>query len=501
VRRSLDRREFLRMLGKGLGAGAGTMALPGCAKPGPTGEALPRDEASAAAAPKGRPNVLLIAIDDLNDWTGCLGGHPNAKTPNIDRLAARGVLFTRAYCAAPACNPSRAALMTGIRPTTSGVYINPQPWRTSPVLKKAVTLPQHFMAAGYEATGSGKIYHGAFPDPASWEEYWPSKTKPKPDDPKPKGIPLNGFPKASHFDWGPVDARDEEMGDWQVADWVTGRLAETHERPFFLACGFFRPHLPWYVLQKYFDMHPLDSVKLPDVDENDLDDVPEAGRRMAKPGGDHANVVKHKQWRKVVQAYLASGSFVDACVGRVMAALDASPHRDNTIVVLWADHGWHLGEKLHWRKFALWEEATRNPMMFVAPGVTRPGGRCDRPVGLIDIYPTLVELCGLDARAELEGESLVPLLRDPAAARERRALTTHGRGNHSVRSERWRYIRYADGSEELYDHDADELERTNLASDARHDTVKADLARWIPRTEAESIPRVNTRSKKKRRKG
>jgi len=470
------RREFL----KAVGMGAGALSVPGMSL-----------LAGGDAGRRRRPNVLFIAIDDLNDWTGCLGGHPDVKTPHLDRLAKRGVLFTSAHCAAPACNPSRAALMTGIRPSTSGVYHNDQPWRKSPVLKNTPTLPQHFMANGYRAIGSGKIFHGGYPDPKSWEEYWPSKIKTKPADPAPPRDqrPLNGIPKAAHFDWGPLDVPDKEMGDWQVADWVIDQLNKEHDKPLFLACGFFRPHLPWYVPRKYFEMYPPDKITLPNVKEDDLDDVPPIGRQMAKPQGDHSKVIKHKQWRKAVQGYLASISFVDVCVGRVVDALDKSPHRDNTIIVLWSDHGWHLGEKLHWRKFSLWEEATHNVLMFVAPGVTKPGGRCNAPVNLLDIYPTLVDLCRLEPNKALEGVSLSPLLRNPQAKWDRPTLTTHGRNNHSIRSERWRYIRYRDGTEELYDRQNDELEWTNLAKDPKHADVKKELASWLPKTNVEDIPR------------
>ena len=353
-----------------------------------------------------RPNVLFIAVDDLNDWIGCLGGHPQAKTPNIDRLAKRGVLFENAYCAAPACNPSRAALMTGIRPTTSGVYHNPNPWRKSPVLKDAVTIPQHFTANGYISKGAGKIYHGGFADPASWEEYWPSKSKTRPGDPMPEGRPLAGVSK-SHFDWGVVNAPEAEMGDTQVVDWTVKQLQQKHDKPFFLACGIFRPHLPWYVPPEFFEPFPLDEVILPKVKQNDLDDVPEAGRKMAKPDGDHKNVTGKGQWKTAVQAYLASCYYTDTLVGRLLDALDASEYKDNTIICFWTDHGWHLGEKEHWRKFALWEDATRTPMIFVAPGVTKPNQRCDQPVNLIDIYPTLNELCGLPKIDALDGQSLV----------------------------------------------------------------------------------------------
>jgi arylsulfatase A-like enzyme len=289
------------------------------------------------------------------------------------------------------------------------------------------------------------------------------------------------------------------MGDWKVASWAIGELRKKHDRPFFLGCGFFRPHLPWYVPPKYFDMYPLDKVTLPNVNENDLDDVPPIGKRMARPERDHKNVIEHKQWRKAVQAYLASISFVDACVGRVIDAFDKSPYADNTVIVLWSDHGWHLGEKLHWRKFALWEEATHNVLMVVAPGVTWPGQRCSRPVTMLDIYPTLIDLCNLAAKEELEGRSLVSLLKDPKAEWERPALTTHGRNNHSLRTERWRYIRYSDGTEELYDHDKDPLEWKNLAGESEYGRIKKRLAKWLPKTNVPDVPRAKAKAKRSKK--
>ncbi len=477
---SMNRRNFLKLTA----ASTAAFALPGCANV---------THRLVSKRPK-QPNVLFIAIDDLNDWVGCLGGHPDVKTPNLDRLAQRGVLFTNAHCSAPACNPSRASLMTGILPSTSGVYHNPQPWRKSPVLGDAVTLPQHFMAHGYRVVGGGKIYHGRFPDPPSWHEYFPSQQKNKPDDPMPPNRPLSGIPKTAHFDWGPVDVPDSQMGDWQVADWAIGELQKQHDRPFFLGCGFFRPHLPWYVPSKYFNMYPVDKVTLPNINENDLDDVPPIGKKMARPERDHKNVIEYNQWRKAVQGYLASISFVDTCVGRVIDAFDESPYADNTVIILWSDHGWHLGEKLHWRKFALWEEATHNVFMVVAPGVTRSGQRCSRPVTMLDIYPTLIDLCNLTAKDELEGKSLLPLLKRPKAKWDRPALTTHGRNNHSLRTERWRYIRYNDGTEKLYDRDKDELEWNNLLwlaePEPEHRQVADELAKWLPEANAPDVPRI-----------
>ena len=470
----MNRRDFLKLTA----ASTTTLALPhlGCSP------AMGR----LAMQTKNKPNVLFIAIDDLNDWTGCLGGHPNVKTPKLDRLAQRGVLFTNAHCSAPACNPSRASLLTGVLPSTSGVYHNSQPWRRA--LSDAVTLPQHFMAHGYHVAGAGKIFHGRFPDPQSWHEYFPSKTKCKPADPVPPNRPVNGIPNTRHFDWGPIDVADEEMGDWKVASWIIEQLGKKHDKPFFLGCGFFRPHLPWYVPKKYFDMYPLEQVTLPNLNENDLDDVPIMGRKFANPQRDHKNVIQYKQWHKAVQAYLACISFVDTCVGRVIDALYKSPYADSTMIVLWSDHGWHLGEKLHWRKFALWEEATHNPLMIIAPGITKPGQRCHQPVNLIDIYPTLIDICRLPAKKELEGLTLMPLLKNPQASRQRPALTTHGRNNHSLRSQRWRYIRYSDGTEELYDHQTDELEWNNLADNPTFAGVKEKLAMWLPKTNAPNAP-------------
>jgi arylsulfatase A-like enzyme len=355
-----------------------------------------------------------------------------------------------------------------------------------------VTLPQHFSANGYRAVGCGKIFHGGFNEPSSFDEYYRQQ-----GDPMPKNRPLNGILKTAHFDWGPVDATDEEMSDYKMASWAIEQLHKEHDEPFFIACGLFRPHLPWYVPQKYFEKYPLEKITLPNVKDDDLDDVPPAGRRMARPEGDHKKVIETNNWRRAVQGYLASINFTDMNVGRLLDALDESGHADDTIVILWGDHGWHLGEKLHWRKFALWEEATRCPLIIAAPGVAQATARCERPVTLLDIYPTLVDLCGLSPREGLEGLSLRPWLEKPDAPKERPALTTHGRLNHSIRDERWRYIRYADGSEELYDHDKDPMEWNNLADYSEYAEVKKRLAKWLPKTNAPEAPtRATTRKER-----
>jgi arylsulfatase A-like enzyme len=450
-----------------------------------------------------RLNVLMVAVDDWNDWVGALGGHPQVKTPNLDRLAAKGLLFTDAHTAAPICNPSRTALMTGRRPTTTGIYGNDEdPWRKS--LPDVITLPQHFRANGYKSLGGGKVFHHGkgFNDPKSWDEYyfWNSKGRENgwfdnysfPPDPEPSR-PVTPMPSVSwrNFDWAPLDVPEEDMPDFKVSSWASDVLGQKHERPFFLAAGMFRPHIPWFVPRRYFDMYPTESIVLPAVKEDDLADVPPFARRIAlNQHSRHDLLVSTGNWRRAVQAYLACITFSDAMLGRMLDALDRSPNRDNTIVALWSDHGYHLGEKWHWHKQSLWQRATHVPLVISAPGITKAGSRCDRPVGLVDLYPTLCELTGLKPPEGLDGVSLRPLLENPGRDWERPALTTYGRGNHAIRTERWSYLRYHDGSEELYDRRQDAHEWINLASYAAFERTKKELQKWLPSTEApgESVP-------------
>ncbi len=437
--------------------------------------------------------MLFIAVDDLRDWVGHLGGHPPARTPNIDGLASRGVSFTRAYCAAPLCNPSRISLLTGIAPSKSGVYGNGEKLREK--LPQAVTLMQHFRASEYVVRGSGKIFHGTQPyDDDSWDEYFvPPRAKRRQ-----AALRDRNLPKSAWTPWGPLSIGDEELFDGKVADWVVSELEKSHEKPFFLACGFTKPHLPWYVPQEYFDLHPLDSIQLPATRVGDLEDVPAFGQKLAREvydpsgeknfavkGGDHANVIANQQWQTAVQAYLATISFADAQIGRVLQALEHSAHADNTLIVLWGDHGWHLGEKEHWRKHALWNVSTRTPLIISAPrsfhkGVGR-GQLCERPVSLIDLYPTLIDLCDLPAGEELDGQSLLPLLQDPHKKWERPVVMTYGYQNHAVQTERWRYIQYRDGTNELYDHGKDPHEWTNLAPIPEYENTIRELQAALPR--------------------
>ncbi len=438
-----------------------------------------------------RPDVLFIAIDDLNDWVGHLGGHPDATTPHIDRLARRGVSFTNAHCAAPACNPSRAALLSGLRPSTSGIYHNQHDWVNT--LDDVVTLPQHYRASGYRVLGGGKIFHGSASADRYFDEYYRRKELPPPK------VPYNGLDKA-HFDWKAIDVDEADMPDYKLVSWAVDKLGEARDKPLFLAVGIVKPHLPWYAPKKYFDMYPKDQIALPEVPDDDLDDVPPIGLRMARPQGDHKAVTEAGQWRDAVQAYLATCTFVDDQVGRLIEALDAGPRAEETVIVLWGDHGWHLGEKHHWRKFTLWEEATRAPLIFVAPGVSAPGGLCPRPVDFMGIYPTLADLSGLPIPEHVEGVSLRPLLEDPEASWDRMALTTHGRGEHGVRCDRWRYIRYHDGTEELYDHADDPMERENLAGDPQNAARKTAMSQWMPETEVPNAPVAPRYQKRRARK-
>ena len=418
--------------------------------------------------------MLFIAIDDLRDWVGYLGHNPQTKTPNIDRLAGRGVWFNRPYCAAPVCNASRAALMSGMRPSTTGVYDNNNDWRTVVAQDKPLTTA--FRKAGYHVCGSGKIYHESYKRPEEWDDYLVNEGKSPTND---KGVGGIAF--------GALDCKDEDMQDYRFVDYGIAELKKKHDKPLFLAVGLKKPHMPWSVPQKYYDMHPLSSIELPPYREDDLADVPPAGIRMARPEGDHAKILASGRWKEAVQAYLATITFCDAMVGRLLDAFDQSAYRDNTIICFWSDHGWHLGEKQHWRKFALWEEATRSPFIWSVPGLTKANARCDHPVDHMSIYPTLMELCDIPKPAHVEGVSIRPLLANPTAAWETPALTTYRYMNHAVRTEDWRYIRYANGDEELYHNSQDPNEWTNLATKPEMAAKKAELAKWMPKENHEDI--------------
>ncbi len=439
-----------------------------------------------------RPNVLFIAIDDQNDWIGHLAGHPLAKTPHLDRLAERGTTFLNAHCQAPLCNPSRTSLMLSLRPTTTGIY-GLAPWfRALDDWKDRVAMPQHFHAHGYRTLSTGKIYHGGAGGLQQRQQEFDVWGPGGGVGAKPEQKLIPATPMGNHplMDWGVFPHRDEDKGDYQIASWAIEQIQNApRDEPFFLATGFFLPHVPCYVTQKWYDLFPGDDSLLPVVKAGDRDDTPRFSWYL------HWNlpeprlkwVKENDQWQNLVRSYLASTSFVDAQIGRMLSALEQAGLAENTIVVVWGDHGWHLGEKGITGKNTLWEDGTRVPLIFAGPGVTA-GQRCDQPAELLDIYPTLIDLCGLNPRTDLEGTSLAPQLADAEAKRERPAITSHNQGNHAVRSQRWRYIRYADGSEEFYDLKNDPHEWTNLAHLATLAPLIEEHRRWLPQIDLPPAP-------------
>jgi arylsulfatase A-like enzyme len=455
------RRDFIKMAG----ITAGSFLVGGCS-------AL-----NASASRKKQPNVLFIAIDDMNDWTTLFDKNNPIKTPNLERLAKRGMFFSRAYCAAPACLPSRTAIMSGYRPSTSGIYTN----RDNPWPERAVTLSQYFRDNGYLAKGAGKIFHHPFnggrgPEDQGWDDFqkWLPTRKPETNyNGYKKGMPGIGMLHSVIYDWG---MHRQKMVDEDMFEYVSSVMEEDYDKPLFLAAGIFKPHLPFYAPPEFFKQYPFEETKLPEMKTNDLDDVPPPGIEMAhNQHFIYENVMQKSDadpgsYKKMVQCYQASATYADSIVGRLLDKLDATGRADNTIIILWSDNGYHLGDKESCVKFTLWEKANHIPFIIVAPGVTRPGSRCDRPVGLVDIYPTLLELAGLPPKDGLDGKSLVPLLKKPQQ-KWKPAIMTQGKGNHAIRSDRWRYIRYNDGSEELYDHDKDPYEWTNLAASPIYSNV------------------------------
>ena len=464
----------------------------------------------------GRPHVLFIAVDDLNDWVGCLEGHPQALTPNMDRLAARGILFTNAHCVSPACNPSRAAVFSGRMPDVTGVWSN-QSGSLSRRYPEARLLSTAFAESGYRTRGAGKLLHSrggkSFGEyygvnqrwsPLSKEEVkYTRKELPSKATANPRRLtkdslgrkvvlPLNRMPSdrkptltdGESFDWGGWDVRDTDFGDTKITDWAIGKLREDGVEPLFLAVGYYRPHIPLWAPKRFFDRFKDDPGKLPPVKNSDLNDLGEMGRKWAREAvtaGSHATVVEYGQWQAAVEAYLACTTYVDHEIGRLLGALDQSAAGKDTWIILWSDHGWHLGEKEHWGKWTGWERSTRVPLMVVPPrtkaGKFAAGGsRCHQPVSLLDLYPTLVELCDLQGPETLDGQSLEPLLRKPSRATGRVVTTTFDRGNISLRSDRWRYIRYSSGEEELYDLAQDPNEWSNLAGRTEYEGTRKKFA-------------------------
>lgn len=447
-----------------------------------------------------KPNVLFIVSDDLCNIQGCYG-NTACKTPNLDKLAAKGVRFDRAYCQFPLCNPSRASFLTGLRPDTLKVYENATQFRKN--LPDAVSLPQTFRKAGYYAGRVGKLYHYGVPaqigtdgldDPLSWEKVVNPSGRDRVDEANGLLFSINPDLKSigrfgATLSWFASEGKDEEMTDGKIAAEVIAQLAANKEKPFFLACGFFRPHTPYVSPKKYFDMYPTDKIVLPKVPEGHRAAGPAPAFGSAKPEQEKLTDELRKQ---AIQAYYASVSFMDAQAGLVIDALEKNKLTENTIVVFISDHGYHLGEHGLWQKMSLFENSARVPMLIYDPRGKANGKSCERTVELVDLHATLADVCGIEA-PKTDGKSLKPLLDNPAAAWDKPAITQVSRGTptmtgqvtpkgqpwflgYSVRTEKYRYTEWDGGKKgaQLYDMSVDPGEEKNLAEDAKHaDTVKA----------------------------
>ncbi|QBN20479.1 sulfatase [Flavobacterium nackdongense] len=448
-----------------------------------------------------KPNVLFIAIDDMNNWASAMGGV--AKTPNMEKLAKAGKLFTNAYCVVPACNPSRVAIMTGVRPETSGQYTNPGNFRDLPGNANRITLPLYLQQNGYEAIAAGKIFHngrgkGTEPDPQSDPQSWNYQF---PNDVGTKGHQLyldkNNQAKwlegamyiegmdsrkpeyLSKFGvWGVTPEKKEETADWKNAEFASNYLGEKHDKPFFLAVGLFRPHSPQIAPQEFFDMYPLESIQVPELPENDMDDIPEIAKTNFS--SKFVELVKEKgQLQKATQGYLASMSFADACIGKILEGVENGPNKDNTIIVLWTDHGWQLAQKERWEKFSLWKQSTNSPLIIKYPNMKNPGESTNQAVSLLDLFPTVLDLSGIEKPDFLEGTSLVPLLTDANYKRKEPAITTYEKGNISVEKNDWNFIQYKDGSEELYNHATDPKEFKNVIKVKENQAIIKELRAYV----------------------
>jgi len=469
----------------------------------------------AQAADAKRPNVLLIMSDDLNNLLGCYGDE-RAKTPNIDRLAARGVRFDRAYCSFPLCGPSRNSMLTGLYPNTTGIQANAQIFRQT--IPAQLSLPQAFRQAGYFAARIGKLYHYNVPksigtnghdDPGSWElELNPAGVDRLEEEPSIFTLLPNQF--GGTLSWYASPKSDEHHTDGleaQDAEWVLERCAKRGDRPFFFGVGFFRPHTPYVSPKKYFDMYPAKEMPVAQNVKEDQADIPPAGLASYKREQDK---LTDELRREALQAYYASISFMDAQVGRVVAALDRLGLADNTIIVFTSDHGYHTGEHGLWQKMSLFEESTRIPLLIVAPGTSKVGSVVKTPVSHVDLFPTLAELCGVAKPENLQGQSLVPMLKNPQATGRGWALTQVTRGGgaaratvtrdvgsdgrrffgYTLRTPRWRYTEWDEGRQgrELYDHDADAHELTNLAEKPEQAQVVAEMSRRLKEAVKTTFP-------------
>ncbi|MDP7131849.1 MAG: sulfatase, partial [Planctomycetota bacterium] len=451
-------------------------------------------------------------LDDLNDWVGVLGGHPQCKTPNIDALAARGVLFTNAHCNAPTCNPSRKSFLSGLYPKSNGTYFNggnklekdrppffgdqPMKGATSKSAPKSYPyLHQHFKSQGYRVVSGGKMAHGPIAGLVGEESLDAFANR------KDKGFASDRATYVSDRrnvlnQPGASNHEDSQTSDYKIAHWAIGQWHQVTDEPLLMTIGIFRPHTPLTAPKACFDKFPLESIQLPKTPSfDDSSDLPEYAKWLARytnfeltfaPRSTHEEILRRgeEEWRYMVQSYLACISYADAQVGHLLEALKKNPRGRETMIILTGDHGWHLGEKRHWCKSALWRDTTRVPYIVVALGVARPGAVNGQPVSLVDTYPTLCDFAGIPKPEHLDGESLIPLLQDPKATRKA-AFISYGPENTAMQTERYRYIRYEDGSEELYDQQKDPHEWTNLSANPEFSSLKARLKAEVLKFQSE----------------
>lgn len=457
------------------------------------------------------PNVLMICVDDMNPWFSCLEDrtfvHPQSDTPNLDALAAEGTLFANAHCPAPICNPSRTAVLTGLHPTSTGIYGNYCWWR--PHLKSHPSLPEWFRRNGYHTVGTGKVFHHCigFNPPDQWDDFrdytfddpWDRQSRVNyphitPNEPPP-GHPLSDLPVFYHeFDWGSLPIEEEAYGDSRSVAFTETFLQQDHQKPFFLACGLFHPHLPWYAPPRFFEAYENRSIQVPaDLHPAEWQLLPEKGKALARVGPqdrDQLQVLrKNQRLPEAMGAYLANIRFTDHLAGRVLQALDSSPHSRNTIVVFWGDHGFHLGEKHHFGKQALWRESTQVP--WILRGSTVPRGKVvDQPVSTLNLAASLADLAGLPPHPDWDSVSLAPSLLEDAPFPDQPVLCTFQKENHALITEDFRYIHYEDGGEELYVLNEDPRELHNRAADPDYEQALVTLRSLLPQSVAAEAPGI-----------
>lgn len=447
----------------------------------------------------------MFVVDDLCDWVSPMG-HRQAITPNMERLAERGVTFLNAHSPATFCTPSRTAIFTGQYPSTTGFYRNQVYHFSRPDLQP---LQVTFRKSGYSTFGAGKLFHHrpGYVDLRGWNEFfvrsqwqrengWDMIAWRHGESPFPQPHPSSPFNEGKQvtgglfMEWGRVpNDKEEEMADTIRTNWACDVLKQEHDKPFFLAVGLYTPHFPNYAPAKYFDLYDVDSIQPPPYKEGDLDDLPLRIQRIkSNRSRIHKELEEKGLIKQAILGYLAATTYADAMLGRVLDALQNSPHADNTIVVLWSDHGYHHGEKGDWGKHTLWERTSNVPFIVAGPGIAK-NQKVDTTVSLIDLYPTFIDLCGLDKVGQLDGQSMVGILKNPSTALDRSVLVPWMEPNaYAIVNQDWRYIHYANGTEELYDQKKDPNEWHNLASHADYAQAKAGLKAQAPDSFAEPQP-------------